>query len=75
MITLNGISFAYPAHPVLQNLQASFLPGQFYGLFGPNGCGKSTLLKIITGELKAQQGKITPVYPDALSRAQYLAGL
>ncbi len=75
MITLRGISFSYSQQPVLQNLEASFQPGKFYGLFGANGCGKSTLLKIITGELRAQQGQVKPVYRDALSRARQLAVL
>ncbi len=75
MIKLSGITFSYPGQQVFCDLGVSFQPGKFYGIFGPNGCGKSTLLKIITGELSAQAGEITPVYTDALARAQKLAVL
>jgi len=33
--------------------------GSFTGLLGPNGCGKTTLLKLLSGVLRAQQGRIT----------------
>jgi branched-chain amino acid transport system ATP-binding protein len=32
--------------------------GQCHGLIGPNGAGKSTLIGLITGEIKADQGRI-----------------
>lgn len=73
MIKLSGITFSYPQHRVFSDLEISFQAGKFYGIFGPNGCGKSTLLKIITGELSPQHGVITPVYANALLRAQNLA--
>jgi branched-chain amino acid transport system ATP-binding protein len=41
----DGVSLAIPA-------------GQYHGLIGPNGAGKSTLIGLITGEIKADQGRI-----------------
>ncbi len=33
-------------------------PGKIYGLLGPNGAGKSTLINMISGILRASEGKI-----------------
>lgn len=58
IISLEGISFTYNQHPVLQDINLSILPGQFIGIIGPNGSGKTTLLKLISGILSPKQGKI-----------------
>jgi ABC-2 type transport system ATP-binding protein len=44
--------------PLVAVRQLSFtvLPGEVYGLIGPNGCGKSTTMKIMLGLLKPTQG-------------------
>ena len=33
--------------------------GEFVFLVGPSGSGKSTIMKLITGEIRADAGKIT----------------
>lgn len=58
IISLEGVSFTYNQHPVLQDINLSILPGQFIGIIGPNGSGKTTLLKLISGILSPKQGKI-----------------
>ncbi|HOF03887.1 MAG TPA: ABC transporter ATP-binding protein [Atribacterota bacterium] len=58
IISLEGVSFNYNQHPVLQDINLSILPGQFIGIIGPNGSGKTTLLKLISGILSPKQGKI-----------------
>ena len=73
MIDLQKITFSYPdGRPLLNELSLHFLPGRFYGVFGPNGCGKSTLFKIISGELSPKNGTVSPRWRDARSRAQQL---
>ncbi len=58
-LTLENISFEYmPGLPVIQNISATFLAGQFYTILGPNGSGKTTLLDLISGFLKPGAGKI-----------------
>lgn len=44
---------------VLKGITFEMKEGELYGIVGENGCGKSTLLKIIIGEWKANEGKIT----------------
>lgn len=70
IISLEGVSFTYNQHPVLQDINLSILPGQFIGIIGPNGSGKTTLLKLISGILSPKQGKIKIFneYIDTISR-------
>jgi iron complex transport system ATP-binding protein len=43
---------------ILEDVTASFLPGQFSMIIGPNGSGKSTLLKIIGQETAHYTGSV-----------------
>lgn len=47
----------YGKHQALDSV-SFMLKNGVYGLLGPNGAGKSTLLHILTGNLKADSGKI-----------------
>jgi len=55
IIEIAGLTFAYGAAPVLNDLSFSIGRGAT-GLLGPNGAGKSTLLKILLGFLKPAKG-------------------
>ena len=46
---MSGLSKAYGAKKVLENIHLSFYPEAKIGILGPNGSGKSTLLKIMAG--------------------------
>ena len=55
--------FAFPVRPieehwVLRHINFDINPGEAVGIIGQNGAGKSTLLKLITGTLRATEGKI-----------------
>jgi iron complex transport system ATP-binding protein len=43
---------------VVNGLDLEILPGQFWGLLGPNGIGKTTLLKCLAGLDQAASGQI-----------------
>ena len=58
LLTLAGIRHAFPSRTVLDGATLSIEPGEKIGLVGRNGAGKSTLLKIITGELKPDEGSM-----------------
>lgn len=57
-VTVNGISFAYNGHKVLENVSLEIEGGKVSTILGPNGSGKTTLLKIILGLLKPDSGSI-----------------
>src|SRR5690606_7994665 len=44
-----GLSKAYGAKKVLDNIHLSFYPDAKIGILGPNGAGKSTVLRIMAG--------------------------
>ena len=57
-VTVAGLSHAYGATPVLQDIAFSLPQGQVLALLGPSGCGKTTLLRLIAGLVEPQSGRI-----------------
>ena len=55
-ITINGITKSFAERIVLDDISADIKKGEIFGLLGPSGAGKTTLIKILTGQLKAEQG-------------------
>ena len=51
-VTLEQVSFAYPAEQIFRSLNFTVQSGQWTCLIGPSGCGKSTLLRLISGILR-----------------------
>lgn len=58
MIRLEHVSFAYPDHPVLEDISLTFLDGQISAVLGRNGSGKSTLIRLLLQELQPQSGEL-----------------
>lgn len=60
LITLEKISLAFGADPLLDQIKLSIETGERVCLIGRNGTGKSSLLKIIAGQQKPDGGDIWP---------------
>ena len=58
MISLNNVSFAYDAKPIIQNFSLTLKSGSRTCFFAESGKGKTTLLRIITGLEKPNVGEI-----------------
>ncbi len=58
LLTVEGVSCAYNARPVLSDVSFSVDRGDFVGLLGPNGSGKTTLLKVIDGVIPPERGRV-----------------
>src|SRR5690554_3690025 len=54
---MSGLSKAYGAKKVLDNVHLSFYPDAKIGILGPNGAGKSTVLRIMAGLDKEFSGE------------------
>jgi ATP-binding cassette subfamily F protein uup len=58
LINAQGISKAFGANPLFQNISFTVSGGDRIGLIGPNGSGKSTLLRILAGEVTPDGGEV-----------------
>ena len=58
IINAQGISKAFGANPLFQNVSFTVSEGDRIGLIGPNGSGKSTLLRILAGDVNQDSGDI-----------------
>jgi len=69
-ISVQSLSVAYGAHPVLQQISLQAHAGRVLGIVGPNGSGKSTLVKAVAGQVAASSGRVlfdgSAVRPAAL---------
>ena len=57
-IRLEGVSFGYGDHPVLENRNDIFRSGGKYAITGGSGSGKTTLAKILLGLLDGYSGAV-----------------
>lgn len=55
-VSINGITKVFNDKKVLDNISLQINKGEIFGLLGPSGAGKTTLIKILTGQLKAENG-------------------
>jgi ABC transport system ATP-binding/permease protein len=58
IINAQGISKAFGANPLFQNVSFTVTEGDRIGLIGPNGSGKSTLLRILAADETPDEGEI-----------------
>ena len=57
VITTNNLSHSFAQKQVLNHITLKLREGEIFGLLGPSGAGKTTLIKILTGQLKQDQGE------------------
>lgn len=55
-VVISGIKKSFGEKTVLDNINIDIEKGSIFGLLGPSGAGKTTLIKILTGQLKAEEG-------------------
>ena len=58
MISAKDITLRFGKKTLFDKVTVKFNPGYCYGLIGANGAGKSTFMKILSGEIKADEGEI-----------------
>jgi len=59
LLEVEGVSFSFGDHKVVDHVSFSVDKGKCFGLLGPNGAGKTTLTKIIVGLLQPKEGHVT----------------
>lgn len=68
-----GLSVAYRADPVLENVDMVVPVGAFMGIVGPNGAGKSTLIKAMLGLVPVLTGRAV-FFEQTLDQARRRVG-
>ena len=58
ILSVANVSKHFGGLVAILDLSFDVQPGEALGLMGPNGAGKSTLINIISGEYKADSGKV-----------------
>ena len=58
LLSMEGISKAFPGVQALTNVKLHVNAGEVLGLVGENGAGKSTLMKILTGIYTKDEGEV-----------------
>lgn len=60
VIKIEDLTFSYDGtRHIVSHFTADVLRGERIGILGGNGAGKTTLLKLLTGQLKPTQGRVT----------------
>ncbi len=58
MISVNNVTLQYGGRVLFKDVNATFTPGNCYGVIGANGAGKSTFLKVLSGEIEPNKGEV-----------------
>ncbi len=75
MISLSGLTFAYPGGvPVFSDFGLEIPAGQTWAVLGPSGCGKTTLLYLLAGLLLPTSGQVR-IQGQAITRPRPKTGL
>ena len=59
ILKLSGINKCFGNVVVAKDISLTVISNKLHALIGPNGAGKTTLIKMISGELKPDQGVVT----------------
>lgn len=72
-IAAENLSLCFGEKQVLNNITFEIQAGEIFGLLGPSGAGKTTLIKLLTGQLKPDQGcaKLLGKDTDKLGASEY----
>lgn len=55
-VVVRNLSHRFANHQVLRDVTFQVQEGEIFGLLGPSGAGKTTLIKILTGQLRQDNG-------------------
>jgi branched-chain amino acid transport system ATP-binding protein len=58
LLAVDNVSKSFGALRVIDGLSLSVTRGEILGILGPNGAGKTTLFNLISGDLRADSGKV-----------------
>ncbi|HUM68714.1 MAG TPA: ABC transporter ATP-binding protein [Chloroflexota bacterium] len=69
-IVAEGLTYAYGELLAVDHISFDVEQGEILGFLGPNGAGKSTTVKMLTGQLRPQDGRATLLGLDVAHKAK-----
>lgn len=69
-IVAEGLAYAYGELQAVDHISFEVEEGEILGFLGPNGAGKSTTVKMLTGQLRPQDGRATLLGLDVAHKAK-----
>lgn len=66
LLAVEGVSKRYGALTVTDDISFSVAAGETLGILGPNGAGKTTLFNLISGDVRADRGRVRYAGRDIL---------
>ncbi len=64
-IVVENLAYRYGRNLAVDHISFKVAPGEILGFLGPNGAGKSTTQKMLTGQLRPQEGRALLLGRDA----------
>ncbi|MBC5782918.1 ABC transporter ATP-binding protein [Ramlibacter sp. USB13] len=58
LLQVTGISKSYGAIQAVDGVSFEVMPGEIFGVIGPNGSGKTTMFNSVLGQIAPEQGRI-----------------
>jgi ABC-2 type transport system ATP-binding protein len=75
-ITVEGLTKYYGNFLAVDHLSFNVNNGELFGFLGPNGAGKTTTLRMLTGIIRAEEGRgLVMGYPSGSIPAKQLSGV
>ena len=59
LVRINDLHYSRGSRKILKGINIEIPRGKVTTIMGPSGCGKTTLLRLIGGQLRPAQGKLT----------------
>src|SRR5690606_33278271 len=60
MLQTSNLTVRFGGHVAVSAVSCAFAPGTLTAIVGPNGAGKTTYFNLISGQIKATAGTVTP---------------
>lgn len=76
MIEINNLTKRFGQLVAVDHISFHVKQGELFGFLGPNGAGKTTTVRILTGVIRADEGKtLISGYPAGSLKAKQVAGV
>lgn len=58
MLQTDGLTVRFGGHVAVDRVSCTFTPGTLTAIVGPNGAGKTTYFNLISGQIRASEGRV-----------------